>query len=215
MKYTTSEVYQIKNIMTDEERNLYELLGANSYSYSAAMTNSSDKDLAEISNEMVRDIKDRMQELLALVERRISLKSRLLYREGLLFKDNEHYNDVAYRIVRNEFEEFYTELSDAQARLQDESKISAWKIINGDAQVHIPENVLKYVMEDRTWKYSINDEETLVFNIGSDSPYALVLDYHGDVIDTLAFPIYEVNEFSIENPIEVLGIQCTILEKSL
>lgn len=215
MAYTTLEISQIESIMTEEEKHLYESLRIDERMYRDAKTYSSNEELAEICRKMVCDIKDRIQELLALVEQRISPKSRLLYRENFLLKDNEHYNGIAYRIVRNGYQEFYTELSDAQARLQHESKISAWKITDGDGQVYIPENVLKYVMEDKTYKCSIGTEETLVFNIGSDSPYALVLDYHDNVIDTLSYPISEVSELSIENPVEVLGIQCTILEKSL
>jgi hypothetical protein len=220
MAYTIHEISQIESIMTEEEKSLYDSLRMNRETYSCIKINSSDDNLEEICRKLLYDMKDRELELLSIVEQRISLKSRLHYRrrdadESVWFNDNEPHTGIAYKIVKNGTIEFYTELSDAQVRLKSEMGITPYKIVDGCEISYIPECMLKYVRENKTYKYSIGDGETLVFNIGSDRPYALVLDYAYEVIYSLSDPIFEVSQYVFGEATEVLGIQCSILEKSL
>jgi hypothetical protein len=223
MAYTIHEISKIESIMTEEEQYLYESLKRNEYTYNAIMTNmknSSNEDLSGICYKMSCDVKDRQKELLSIVEQRISLESRLIFSEQNLWcKDGIEYTGIAYEINKNGMIEFYTDKSEAIARNRKmEQGVTAYKIIEGDAMYAIPNSVLEYVKEDKTWKYNIGWGETLVFNIGSNFPFAIVINESGDLVYTYVDTMFEVSQLIKDlypKPVEILGIQCTILEKSL
>ena len=220
MAYTTLEISQIESIMTEEEKALYTMLSEQRKSLHDLRWSLFDDDLKEICNESGKDISKKILELLALVEQRISLESRLTFSQlgSLWCKDNVEYTGIAYEVHKNGMIEFYTDLSEAIYRQKTEQGITAYKIVEGDEMYAIPNSVLEYAKEDKTYKYDIGWGETLVFNLGSKIPFAIAINDNGDLVYTYIDTMFEVSQLIKDlypKPVEVLGIQCTILEKSL
>lgn len=206
--------------MTEEEKSLYDSLRMNRDAYTYIKINSSDENLEEICRKLLCDMKDRELELLVAAEKRISLKSRLTCCQvsNLWCKDDVEYTGIAYEVHKNGMIEFYTDLSEAISRQKTEQGITAYKIVEGDEMYAIPNSVLEYAKEDKTYKYDIGWGETLVFNLGSKIPFAIAINDNGDLVYTYIDTMFEVSQLIKDlypKPVEVLGIQCTILEKSL
>jgi hypothetical protein len=220
MAYTQLEISQIESIMTEEEKFLYTMLVGQRQVFYGLQRAFIDDDVRGICEEAAKDLDVKYQKILTLVAQRISLKSKLTFCKltNHWCKYGVGYTGIAYQFHKNGMIEFYTDKSEAISRQKTEEGIIAYKMIEGDEMYVIPNSVLEYVKEDKTYKLDIGLKETLMFNLGRDNPFAIVINESGDLVYTYTDIMFEVSQFikdSYPKPVEISGVQCSILEKSL
>lgn len=173
----TSHLNEIISKMTSEEKLVYESILKFQEETTVILNNAKGEFALSHTKKALLEIKKQLNNLFENVISRDVYNTKLVLIDDSYFLNDVPYTGIAYQVFKGQTEEYYSELEEARKNNTLNYSIVAFKFNEGYYNYQIPDGLIKYV-EDADKYYFYKGEDLVVFNIGCEEPYAILVNKH-------------------------------------